>query len=783
MSWVLVEKNKVNSYATKAKTLESLSRTSLQMKLLQQMIVTKSQLELMVNESYITKFFNGVSSYAVRSSSKEEDQELSNAGKFSTLLDVSPDKLLESCALVFSSYEALTPDSEVLIQPYVGDSDYSGVIFTSDPATGSPYFVLNYHKGFDTSTVTSGTSTNETIIMVPNLISDLNLSPGHSISFLPELIQITKTLIDILGNEKLDIEFLVKGTNIYILQVRNLFSQKERISRNHFSNAILESKSKVQDIQVAHPYLFGDYSILGVMPDWNPAELIGVRPNKLSISLFKELISNNIWAYERHNFGYRDLRSFPLLVELNGQPYIDTRVSFNSLIPKDIEKSLGEHLVNSYLEKLKLNRGLHDKIEFEITYSCFTFDLQSKIEQDGFISKNQSNELIKSLRNLTLKIISSNPYGVKQSELKHAPLNDRFDEIVNSNLNIQSKIFWLTEDCKRYGTLPFAGIARSAFIAINILKSLVSKQVISQELMDQFVASISTVTSSFIHDLQKLGKSNFLKKYGHLRPGTFDITVDSYSQGFEKYFGTLPDNQYLESLSAVNYEEVTQRVLSKISSSRVFEELPINEFDFIEFCNKSIFLREEVKFNFSRNISMILDLMSIFGQSIGYSREEMSNIDISTFLISSETKDSLKDQIKNQIDNGKLRNLETHSIWLPPLITNPEEISFFEIPRVLPNYITQKSVHGMLSSGDEIFGDILNKVVLIEGADPGFDWIFGKGISGLITSYGGVNSHMAIRANELGIPAIIGIGQQQFQIFKSKSSIYMDCLNRRFELF
>ena len=49
---------------------------------------------------------------------------------------------------------------------------------------------------------------------------------------------------------------------------------------------------------------------------------------------------------------------------------------------------------------------------------------------------------------------------------------------------------------------------------------------------------------------------------------------------------------------------------------------------------------------------------------------------------------------------------------------------------------------------------------MIENADPGFDWIFGSKILGLITKYGGVNSHMAIRCAELEIPVAIGCGEQ-----------------------
>ena len=37
-------------------------------------------------------------------------------------------------------------------------------------------------------------------------------------------------------------------------------------------------------------------------------------------------------------------------------------------------------------------------------------------------------------------------------------------------------------------------------------------------------------------DLLKLKKSQFLKKYGHLRPGTYEISSLNYREGFKKYF-------------------------------------------------------------------------------------------------------------------------------------------------------------------------------------------------------------------------------------------------------
>ena len=50
-----------------------------------------------------------------------------------------------------------------------------------------------------------------------------------------------------------------------------------------------------------------------------------------------ELITDAIWAYQRDNYGYKNLRSFPLMVSFHGLPYIDVRVSFNSFVPRDID--------------------------------------------------------------------------------------------------------------------------------------------------------------------------------------------------------------------------------------------------------------------------------------------------------------------------------------------------------------------------------------------------------------------------------------------------------------
>ena len=63
---------------------------------------------------------------------------------------------------------------------------------------------------------------------------------------------------------------------------------------------------------------------------------------------------------------------------------------------------------------------------------------------------------------------------------------------------------------------------------------------------------------------------------------------------------------------------------------------------------------------------------------------------------------------------------------------------------------------------------------MIENADPGYDFIFGYKIQGLITMYGGSNSHMTIRCSELNVTAVIGVGHKSFSEIKLNSIIQIN---------
>ena len=136
--------------------------------------------------------------------------------------------------------------------------------------------------------------------------------------------------------------------------------------------------------------------------------------------------------------------------------------------------------------------------------------------------------------------------------------------------------------------------------------------------------------------------------------------------------------------------------------------------------------------------------------------------------------------------NAKDQKLSSY-MALPDLITDATQFIAFQVAKNTPNFVSNKNItSGVVllnnSNFDRDYQILSDKIVLIESADPGFDWIFGAKISGLITMYGGANSHMAIRAAEYKLPAAIGVGKELFGLIANAKSISLKCNDRRIEI-
>ncbi len=98
-----------------------------------------------------------------------------------------------------------------------------------------------------------------------------------------------------------------------------------------------------------------------------------------------------------------------------------------------------------------------------------------------------------------------------------------------------------------------------------------------------------------------------------------------------------------------------------------------------------------------------------------------------------------------------------------------------------PNFITRKLIKGStkIINFKKKNENLKNKIIFIENADPGYDWVFSKNIRGLVTKYGGVNSHMSIRCEELNLPAVIGIGEENYEKIKNCTKVNLNCKNEQ----
>ncbi len=782
---ISTEKKKIN-FSSKAQTLLELSKLITMAKVLPifsfSVIKYKKDKESIISE--IQKIF-GTNALVIRSSSKNEDGlDVSNAGHYQSVLNVPVEdaiKIKNAIDLVIASYTNSNSDDEVFVQPQLKNISMAGVAFTSDLDTLSPYYIINYDEGGSTETVTGGKGQNlKTFIYFKD-------SPVKCVNpHLSKLIVSLKELELLFNFPHLDVEFAFdKNGQLYIFQVRPIsVKEKEDLSGTDLKETLLKIHKKISKLSSPHPNLLGDHAIYGVMPDWNPAEIIGLKPKHLAASLYKEIITDNIWAYQRDNYGYRNLRSHPLMLLYLGVPYIDVRVDFNSFIPKELDNAIAKKLVEYYLKKLISSPVLHDKVEFEIVHSCFYFDLPKKLQNDlknnGFDEK-EIRDIESSLLSITNKIIHPETGLYKKDLAQSKKLSEKYEQIISSQLSIVDKIYWLLEDCKRYGTLPFAGIARSAFIATQFLRSFVDLTIFTKEEYNLFTNSLTSITKELNTDLEEysktlISKDEFLKKYGHLRPGTYDILSKRYDENFDNYFS----NKTTLKTENGNFT-FTAKQLANINDLLKKYKLQVTSAQLLDFIKVSIEGREQVKFIFTRSLSKVLSLIEELAIKYEVKREDLPYLDIKTImdLYASLDYRDVKEIFERDIEKNKRTYKYTKAVKLPSLITKADDVYFHFLHSEEPNYITLKSICSQIIPEEKIKeGKLENKIIFIKSADPGFDFLFTKNIGGLVTQFGGANSHMAVRCAELGIPAVIGAGETNYTMWLNAKLLELDCLNK-----
>ena len=781
---------------TKAQTLDRLAAVVTQSTILDQYTFRVRSWNLdsqEVVQGIMNQFSN--TRIVARSSALTEDGFASaNAGAYDSILNIdssSEKAIREAIIKVINSYPDINPNNQVLVQPMLTDVRISGVGFTRTLSKGAPYYVVNYDdQTGSTESITSGTSTfSKTFVLRRDKLESLEGPPSEII----RLCKAFREVEELVNYDSLDIEFAIdsKG-NVYILQVRPIAVDHSEwnVSDEEVFRLVSKAEEQFESQNGASAIVKGNSALYGLMPDWNPAEIIGVNPGRLAYSLYQEIIMNDIWSTQRAEYGYRDVRPVPLLRSFAGHPYVDVRASFNSFIPVEISDELADKLVDFYLAYLKDHPEYHDKVEFDVVPTCFDLNFQKwrdRLSENTF-SQEEINRLESALRSITNEAIFRNEEFFDQV----SKLEGRLNQILEDS-NPLRRAYYLLEDCQRFGTLPFSHLARSAFVAVSLLRTAVENGAISNKAREDFLSSIESVSHSFTQSIADLANGDlsmdaFLAEYGHIRPGTYDITSKNYREDPEYYISPLLKN--VKGHHTTNASQGNAWESEKESFLKACQEAGIEaSLDELEsFMRGAIEGREYAKFVFSKNLSLAMEAMTEYGADLGLDRETISHISWGELYKSADMEleaDLIKGHLQNLASSGSRWKEIASSVELPPLLTSQQDFWWFYYPDSQANFIGTASIITDFVDISQDFDEKTNlegKIALIPRADPGYEWLFGRNIGGLITMYGGANSHMAIRAAEFNLPAAIGVGEKEFQRIAKGSMLNLDAANRKIEI-
>ncbi len=437
------------------------------------------------------------------------------------------------------------------------------------------------------------------------------------------------------------------------------------------------------------------------------------------------------------------------------------------------------------MNKLARYPKYHDKIEFEIVFSCYYLGIHDRLKElleFGF-NENEITRIEFSLLELTNNIISPDSGLFKKDIEKVSILEQNYQKIIKADISLVDKIYWLLEECKAYGTLPFAGVARAGFIAVQFLNSFVSMGIITKDEFDSYMNSLETVNKKMNKDLKRCGKgdlsrSKFLEIYGHIRPGTYDIMSKRYDEAYDEYFCVESSEDLEEAAASFSFsDKEMQRIQLELEQNGLIS----TACELMAFIKEAIEGREYLKFVFTKVVSKILLLIEELGNRANITKDDMAYLDISVIkqlYVDLYTGD-IRTIFEENIRNNKIQYESAIQIKLPSIIVVPEDVYSFFLLAEEPNYVTQKSILADTVLFEKGKGSLKGKVVFIRRADPGYDFLFSKGIGGLVTQFGGANSHMAIRCAELGIPAVIGAGEINYEEWSRYERIWIDCLKKQ----
>ena len=736
------------SYGNKAKNLEYVAKnTDIEIPYFKEIYLD----DLNNIENIVDSFSQKI---MIRSNSSSEDKEYSSsAGKYLSIGPIERNDLetiKKSWEMVVGSYEEQDNQS-VIFQNYIENAKSVSVLTSYKVGSDSAYRTFSTYYGSETDAITSGK------------YSEINNFFMHrSFDILPKkyekynvYLKIITQLEDLFKNKQLDIEMVLdKNNSPQLLQVRplmgkklnkeSIFDEKDVIDRN------LKNYKKLNKTTADR---FGTNQIYSNMSDMNPAEMIGKKPDNIAFGLYKFMFTDTTWNIQRGEFGYRKYSGGKLMELFNNVAYINVNHSLNSFLTRNLQKESCEEIINYQLNKLKENPHLHDSIEFDISRSSYVFDTVEEFSKE-YKNIISPSEIIK-WHNDLIQIDTQNKSTLEKNKKIILSTFSKLDKSFEYSKKENIKLIRDTM------ALPFTHHSRLGFVYFAQLNSLLEKEVITEDQKKLLLLSVNSISTKMKADAYevKIGKKTlegFLDVYGHIRAGNYNLLSSNLKNNLN----------FTESLINNSEQPLEDNILPKDIYTNIEEYFTINEIPleasaWIDMFQEGISTRENSKFYYTKGIDGILNEV---GEKNTSDRELFDLLDI-------------------EFNEENTSDMRLKNVLMPDLITSNEDFYFYEEMSKNGNYIGQGTVIGdvlLIDNEANRPNNLENKIVVIPAADPGWDWIFNYKIKSLVTKYGGPNSHMAIRCAEHNIPAILGVGENNFTVISNSKSLEIDFSNEGF---
>ena len=570
-------------------------------------------------------------------------------------------------------------------------------------------------------------------------------------------LKILTKLEDLFGNKHLDIEMVLdNNSSPLLLQVRPLMEKKVNKDLILTEKKIIEQNVKKYDsLKETTNDRFGINQLFSNMSDMNPAEMIGKKPDNVAFGLYKFMFTDSTWNIQRGEFGYRKYKPAKLMELFNNVAYINVNHSLNSFLTRSLQADSCEKIIQHQLEKLKENPQLHDSIEFNISRSSYVFDTEDEfaVEYKNIISPEEIQKWHQDL----IEIDSLN----KSTLEKNNETMLRAFSLLDGNFKYSKKenIKFIRDNM----ALPFTHHSRLGFVYFAQLNNLLRKDVITEAQKNSLLLSVKSISTKMKSDAYqvKLGKkslSSFLDIYGHIRAGNYNLSSSNLKNNLE--FTELLVHNSEPHDENISLQKV---IFSNIDKYFELNNIPYTASAWVEMFQTAIATRENSKFYYTKGIDGILNEI------------EEQNI----------SDEELFQRLNIEFSQENKINLDLKNTLMPDLISSSDDFYLYEEMSKDGNYIGQGTVSGKVLLLDNYSNqpyDLDNKIVVIPAADPGWDWIFNYKIKSLITQYGGPNSHMAIRCAEHNIPAILGVGENNFSMISTSQSLSIDFSNESFAI-